>query len=593
MLSAVTSNVNTSNGQNMEVDLSELDKLSPAVRNYILGTLSNKKKKKKKKKKSIRKNLNPINQLSHKKVGEMLIYFDKNRKEQLMCALSILNRIVCAQKENRIARIVVIAEEKSGKREISQILALLVKYFIKTKKVNPHYQKKYLKNIYFNLLQVCGLVRKSCESQYIEFRTRGIYAETISKKTDADNYIEQFNSLKQEKTGIIVLDELDYASAINGKMEPFIGIENSHVVAMSSTAWDATKAQWVYSDEDIIRFKPSNKYCGGEWFVSEGLVYEAKAFINKEGEHTEQALSMIKTCINEKNERNCIVIRLPAQGKDYDAYRNYKEKKGNGDTFPMHDTTIHESFLDGNTEDGIKNIIEKKNKEAKVIGYSFIHLIYITGKLTRSTELPLNVKRYLWAWHDFRILKDRSCMQAVSQAVGRIKHYKTPDFPDGHRIRLYCDPIAPKYWENPEKWDAQIKNLSARTKSKKNHEDNVDWKVCSTFEEAFEFSKTELGHTFDIQQFAKRKKDEHGRIMNNIRGTWKIIPEGDTSDYTYGIKGAGASSVHDRNNARIVVSYHMPGGHVPKYIVVWPKKKEDEKKVTTYKHKPRNNNAYQ
>ena len=81
--------------------------------------------------------------------------------------------------------------------------------------------------------------------------------------------------------------------------------------------------------------------------------------------------------------------------------------------------------------------------------------------------------------------------------------------------------------------------------------------------------------------------------MNNIRGTWKIIPEGDTSDYTYGIKGAGASSVHDRNNARIVVSYHIPGGDVPKYIVVWPKKKEDEKKITTYNHKPRNNNAYQ
>jgi hypothetical protein len=587
----------------VDLDLSELDKMSyDDMKNFILNKLSGKKKEKeapakeekeKEAKENTGKNLKPIRQLSHIKVGEMLIYFQENRQEQFKCARSILDRIICAEKDNRIARIVVIAEEKSGKREISQILALLVKYFINTKNVSNRYPKQYLKNIYFNLLQVCGLVRKSCESQYIEFRKRGIYAETISKKNDADNYIEQFNSLKEKKTGIIVLDELDYASAINGKMEPFIDIEKSHVVAMSSTAWDATKAQWVYSDEDIIRFQPSNKYCGGEWFVSEGLVEEAKAFINKEGEYTEQALSMIKSCINEKNERNCIVIRLPAQGKFYDAYRNYKEKKNKGDTFSLYGYTIHESFLDGNTEDGIKNIIEKKNKDAKVIGYSFIHLIYITGKLTRSTELPLNVKRYLWAWHDFRILKDRSCMQAVSQAVGRIKHYKTPDFPDGHRIRLYCDPIAPKYWENPEKWDVQIKNLSARTKSKKNHEDNVDWTEFSTFEEAFEFSKTELGHTFDIQQFRKRKKDEHGRIMNNIRGTWKIIPEGDTPDYTYGIKGAGASTVHDRSNARIVVSYHMPGGRVPTYIVVWPKERKDEKKLATYNHKPRNNNAYQ
>ena len=589
MLSAVTSNVNTSNGQNMEVDLSELDNLSPEMKNLILRTLSDKKKEKKKK--SIRKNLNPINQLSHKKVYKKLIYFYGNRKEQYKCARSILDRIVCAEKENRIARIVVIAEEKSGKREISQILALLVKHFINTKKVSKKYPKQYLTNIYSNLLQVCGLVRKSCEPQYIEFRKRGIYAETISKKTDADNYIEHFNSLKQEKTGIIVLDELDYASAINGKMEPFIDIEKSHVVAMSSTAWDATKAQWVYSDEDIIRFQPSNKYCGGEWFVSEGLVEEAKAFINKEGKHTEQALSMIKTCINEKNERNCIVIRLPAQGKSYDAYRNYKEKKGNGDTFIMHDTTIHESFLDGNTEDGIKNIIEKKNKEAKVIGYSFIHLIYITGKLTRSTELPLNVKRYLWAWHDFRILKDRSCMQAVSQAVGRIKHYKTEDFPDGHRIRLYCDPIAPKYWENPEEWDVQIKNLSARTKSKIKREANVDFQEFSTLEEAIEFAKTELHHNISISSLKNRKRDESGRIMNNIRGTWKIIPESETSDYSYGIKGSGASD--SGGGARLIVSYHMPGGNVPKYILVWPKERKDEKKPATYNHKPRNNNAYQ
>ena len=220
-----------------------------------------------------------------------------------------------------------------------------------------------------------------------------------------------------------------------------------------------------------------------------------------------------------------------------------------------------------------------------MIGYSFIHLIYITGKLTRSTELPLNVKRYLWAWHDFRILKDRSCMQAVSQAVGRIKHYKTPDFPDGHRIRLYCDPIAPKYWENPEKWDVQIKNLSARTKSKIKREANVDFQEFSTVEETIEFAKTELDHKISINHLNNRKRDESGRIMNNIRGTWKIIPESETSDYTYGIKGAGASSVHDRNNARIVVSYHMPGGHVPKYIVVWPKKKKDEKNKKPYKRK--------
>ena len=79
--------------------------------------------------------------------------------------------------------------------------------------------------------------------------------------------------------------------------------------------------------------------------------------------------------------------------------------------------------------------------------------------------------------------------------------------------------------------------------------------------------------------------------MNNIRGTWKIIPESETSDYSYGIKGSGASD--SGGGARLIVSYHMPGGNVPKYILVWPKERKDEKKPATYNHKPRNNNAYQ
>jgi len=52
MLSAVTSNVNISNGQNMEINLSELDTLSPAMRNYILGELSDIRRKRKRKRKN-------------------------------------------------------------------------------------------------------------------------------------------------------------------------------------------------------------------------------------------------------------------------------------------------------------------------------------------------------------------------------------------------------------------------------------------------------------------------------------------------------------------------------------------------------------
>ena len=383
------------------------------------------------------------------------------------------------------------------------------------------------------------------------------------------------------------MDELDYASAINGKMEPFINIENSHVIAMSSTAWDATKAGWA---ADVILYQPSNKYCGALWFQSQQLVHEPTAFINKEGGYTEQALSMITSCIHEKSERNCIVIRLPAQGKFYDAYRNYKEKKGNGNINKFNGVFVCESFLDANTENGIEKIIETEKNRAKEIGYPLVHLVYITGKLTRSTELSLHVKRYLWAWHDYRILKDKSCMQAVSQAIGRIKHYKTAEFPNGHRIRLYCDRAVTSFWENPEKNDQNIKNLSARTKPKINRSVNAESKKFYTFEKAQEFSKTTLNHTFDVRRFKNRRRDERGRIMNNIRGEWKIILDGDTSNYACGIGGSSAFE-----SVRMIVSY-PEGGTSPTFIVSWPKKTGGGSgggRMTTYNHTARNNNAYQ
>lgn len=179
-------------------------------------------------------------------------------------------------------------------------------------------------------------------------------------------------------------------------------------------------------------------------------------------------------------------------------------------------------------------------------------------------------------------------MQAVSQAIGRIKHYKTPKFPNGHRIRLYCDPAATTYWVNPEKNDQEIKNLSARTKSKINRIVNAEYKKFNTFSEAQEFSKTTLNHTFDVRRFRNRRRDERGRIMNNIRSEWKIILDGDTSNYACGIGGSGAFE-----SVRMIVSYPEEGGISPTFIVSWPKKNKDNERITTYTHKPRNNNAYQ
>jgi hypothetical protein len=66
--------------------------------------------------------------------------------------------------------------------------------------------------VYPTLLHVCGLVRKSCDEQYEELRQLGIYAQPISIKTNGEDYLNDFNKQKGKKTGVIVLDELDYAT---------------------------------------------------------------------------------------------------------------------------------------------------------------------------------------------------------------------------------------------------------------------------------------------------------------------------------------------------------------------------------------------
>jgi len=240
------------------------------------------------------KKLNIISPLSKKELKRKIKWFKNNRKAQYNLGMKVLNKIKNGERNGKKIHLVVVAEEKSGKREISEIINLKLR-LVKMATKNPKdlLLKKAMKNVYIDGLHVCGLVRKSCEPQYEELRKLGIYAEAVGRVNDSIDYLDDFNSKKGEKTGIIILDELDYASAKNSTMEPFIKEENSHIIAMSSTPWDATKTDWCHVN---MEFEPAAEYCGGAWFVQQGLVIEPTSFITDKLEFSEQAKLIISNC---------------------------------------------------------------------------------------------------------------------------------------------------------------------------------------------------------------------------------------------------------------------------------------------------------
>ena len=536
------------------------------------------------------KTLDHVNTLTIKEIKGKKKYFKKNRPEQYAVAVKVVNKIIkseaCNSKKN--AHIIIVAEEKSGKREISEIISILLQYIhrrVPEKKMHV-VAKTIIKNVYPTLLHVCGLVRKSCDEQYEELRQLGIYAQPISIKTNGEDYLNDFNKQKGKKTGVIVLDELDYASAVKSKMEVYIRESNSHIVAMSSTAWEATKSTWSH-DDDVIYFKPSDKYCGGAWFCENDLVHKPTSFIlnNKFSPQAIEIMTNIRK--NKENERNVIVVRLPSRGGN--TYTDYKNIRKNNITVTRiiedNEVNIHQSFIDATNHKTLDETIRLCAHLHQ--DQPYIQVILICGKYTRSAELTPYVKSRLHAWHDSRDC-DGSSLQALSQAVGRVKHYKTEEYPEGHPIHLYCDKKVVEYWLDPKTREKEIKKISSRIKSTKAPTKNYDYKEFENFEQANAFRKKKFGGEFNQKAFHDREKSsETGRIKNCIRGDWKIIIYPNKEDYSYGLNGCGYSS----GDCRLLVSYDRM---TPIFTVVWSNKegRSAERKKENYKHKPSKLNAY-
>merc|ERR1712216_634930 len=96
-----------------------------------------------------------------------------------------------------------------------------------------------------------------------------------------EDYIEKENITEENhKYALLFIDEADYASGVNMKLEPWISKWLGNSIFISATpeeviaGFDLNKK----GEYKVVNFSPPSKFKGKNWFYKEGLIHEPKPF---------------------------------------------------------------------------------------------------------------------------------------------------------------------------------------------------------------------------------------------------------------------------------------------------------------------------
>lgn len=361
------------------------------------------------------------------------------RPEQFVCGSDVWSKYYNKQK-----MVVVQAEEKSGKRDITKCIAL-IDFKCQAKPfhdndgqylIPPKYALR--KHIY-----IVGLNRKDIKSQLDELNHLNIDAYIIKNRKDADVIINEVKKVGYQHV-VFHLDECDYAVGSKQSLSPIIEMikteENVYGVFYSATPEELTKSNFdTYEgvELEIVNFQPNANYRGAKWFLDNNLCVTAKPFFTSVGVLSEQAhecIAILHEHICQQSGRNIGVVRL-AVGNAYTKFAKwFKEEfaslnKSNAKFYEKH--MYIPKLVDKDTEFGW-DMWEETNFHK-----DYAYIIFINQTCTRSTEITNNGHSRIAFWHDERLLDSKSpaCYNTLSQAYGRVKHYH----PIGHHIMVYGD----------------------------------------------------------------------------------------------------------------------------------------------------------
>lgn len=388
------------------------------------------------KKAKVNLDINPMSLVNKK---EKLKDFKTRRKEQYKIAND------CVQSLMEGKNVSITAEEKSGKREITECIHLIL---------NVNYSMNLggsVKSVYLTALN-----RKDTKVQFYELESYGItpIVGTYSKANELLGEIVKVMTDPEMSDSMVYihLDECDYGT---GSTQSLSSLYNSaeletHRSRVKFITYSATPQELLMADpiEDpdwaFHTFVPHESYFGAQKYIDNGIVFEPKKFFDKETltitDHGTKIIQDMRGAIAlPDHKRNIIVVRDTTPG-NLDLIKENKEDIESDNDCEVRVYDKDSSFEWGNPKEWAKmgrlNII---NDDEEVLSYSYKPVvIFIAQICTRSTEICPVGHRRLYAWHDARMLSDKKAFNTLSQAIGRVKHYTQPGHPE-NSIKLYCD----------------------------------------------------------------------------------------------------------------------------------------------------------
>ena len=331
-----------------------------------------------------------------------LQWFEENRREQHTLAKEVVKYM---EEHPEQKNIVIKAEEKTGKREMVEIIALLTS------------EKK--KNSYFTAFNA-----KSIDVQLEEIVCYGV-------KTVKCNRVEKMHERVEEieDDSIVHVDELDYGSGKLQSLSPLIAAEDFTKIFYSATTHELEK-EMRGTDFKLFTFAPHGNYRGSEWFLEQDLVQDSTDFVKgEEVEFTKQGEELINMLTDEKPVG---IVRLTKRGVYKSVKELFMDKFGPSSDGHYEVDGMHYRFVDSK--------IQRIFNPAKIGEIAEKTLIFVNQCWRRSTELKGHEK--ICFMHDHRRIAQKSrsgvAYASLSQAVSRVKHYA----PIGHKIRIYSDKKA-------------------------------------------------------------------------------------------------------------------------------------------------------
>jgi len=435
------------------------------------------------------------------------------------------------------------AVPKSGKRIIAEIISLMFYNDCYNENKEQCIDKNLDATKYVTPIHITGFNRNDCKNQLIEMRELGFYSEAASSKKSSCQLLSDYTQKERLDEGdriryaIVFIDEADYASGRNMKMEPWIKEWKGNTIFISATpeeviaGYDLTTK--LGDNYTIVNFKPSPLFKDKKWFYDNNLIFKPEPFTyvtnpkplnfedlseeekvkykEEELDISEHGKNIIFECQQEmekyKNQverrgdrkhggRNVVMTRkVPNKSGSYSNMK-YKLKR----TTQMKTTNgiIHDKHI---TSDGIEHDIKYKmvfvdgsNEQAfeldnaehweRECAYDCVLLLFVCNSASRSTELaqPKEEKGikykgahwFLYAFHDERILENTSNYNTIAQAIGRVNHYDLY----GHPIKLYvCSLTCRIEAEIGTSWKlekAKLPNISSRCNKRDSESSSSD-----------------------------------------------------------------------------------------------------------------------